>query len=476
MRILYTVILFTILSCKSKQNTPIDNSVDTENIEIFNVKNFGAKGDNSTDDTKAIQNCFQAIEKNGSGTAYFPNGVYKISRTNIAGKAWCLKGINNFTIKGENKDSTSVKLAPKQKNFTRMLVLENNNFVNITNITFDGNLSNQVNPKTPNEHLGGVFIDHSNNVSINNSNFINTGGDGIGIRGVKTPSKNIIVTNCFFDNNQRNGLTLGSGFDGVVIKNNEFGFNIDDSPIDTEPNSGICQNVLIENNLINTPSLLTLGGAKDNNPGRNFIVRNNTLNDCSIFMVNADSVVIKNNKLIITKSKKSGITCLGSNRAIYIEDNDITIKNRNAFYFVKTQHSRLAPRNIHVINNLINVSGNVNAFDIRGANHVFIEKNIITGNNSNNGIYVFSNYKMNGLSINNNIIKGFKTGIKIVPLKKNNIHNLAINKNTFQSTTNTSMKTAIDVKYHGRKELDLLKNLKIDKNTYSKGIIKEINR
>lgn len=471
------ILIILLVSCKqTKHLTKQKNITNEHNNKTFNVKDFGAKGDFIHDDTKAIQNCFNAIQKNGNGIAYFPNGTYKISRTTIPGKSWCLKGVNNIAIKGESKENTILKLSNTQKNFTRMLILDNNHDIKIKNITFHGNLSNQKNPTDPNEHLGGIFIDQSNNVSISNSNFINTGGDGIGIRGVKIPSKNIKINDCYFDNNQRNGITLGSGFDGVIISNNEFGKHIDDSPIDTEPSGGICQNVKIENNLINTPTLLTLGGASYKNLGRNFVVQNNTLNNCSIFMVRADSVIIKNNTLNIEKSRKSAITCLSGNNAIYIDNNDIKIKNNNAFYFIKTQHSKLSPKNINVVNNKINVFGKYNAFDIRGANNIKIANNQVIGENSKNGVYCFSNYKMNNIIIENNKISGFATGIKLLPLKNNAIKNVSIINNEFQSSKNNNLKIGIDYKYFGRKNLNLLENLSINSNRFLSDIAIKIKK
>lgn len=51
---------------------------------IINVKDFGARGDGSTDDTTAIQNAINVATRNGSGlspcaTVYFPRGVYNVS-------------------------------------------------------------------------------------------------------------------------------------------------------------------------------------------------------------------------------------------------------------------------------------------------------------------------------------------------------------------------------------------------------------
>lgn len=43
---------------------------------IFNVKTFGAKGDNITLDTQAINNTIETAAKAGGGTVYFPAGTY----------------------------------------------------------------------------------------------------------------------------------------------------------------------------------------------------------------------------------------------------------------------------------------------------------------------------------------------------------------------------------------------------------------
>ena len=44
--------------------------------KVFNVRDFGALGDGSTDDTTAIQNAINACNAAGGGVVYFPDGVY----------------------------------------------------------------------------------------------------------------------------------------------------------------------------------------------------------------------------------------------------------------------------------------------------------------------------------------------------------------------------------------------------------------
>ena len=45
---------------------------------MSNIRNFGAKGDGSNDDTAAIQH---AVENAGDGLLEFPRGDYRIRRT-----------------------------------------------------------------------------------------------------------------------------------------------------------------------------------------------------------------------------------------------------------------------------------------------------------------------------------------------------------------------------------------------------------
>lgn len=55
-----------------------------------NVKDFGAKGDNSTDDTIAIQAAIDSVKVTG-GEVYFPIGIYKVSATINVTPLKCIK-------------------------------------------------------------------------------------------------------------------------------------------------------------------------------------------------------------------------------------------------------------------------------------------------------------------------------------------------------------------------------------------------
>ena len=46
---------------------------------VYNVRDFGAKGDGKADDTKAIQSALDHAIDHGGGTVYFPNGRYRLA-------------------------------------------------------------------------------------------------------------------------------------------------------------------------------------------------------------------------------------------------------------------------------------------------------------------------------------------------------------------------------------------------------------
>jgi hypothetical protein len=51
------------------------------NTGVANVKDYGASGDGSTDDTRGIQAAIDAIKNIGNGVVYFPTGTYKVTST-----------------------------------------------------------------------------------------------------------------------------------------------------------------------------------------------------------------------------------------------------------------------------------------------------------------------------------------------------------------------------------------------------------
>jgi hypothetical protein len=83
-------------------NPPFANAVPT-NVEaklaqIVSIKDFGATGDATTDDTVAIQNALDSIQALGGGTVYIPAGEYKITATLNLPPYVSLEGEGQFSI------------------------------------------------------------------------------------------------------------------------------------------------------------------------------------------------------------------------------------------------------------------------------------------------------------------------------------------------------------------------------------------
>lgn len=69
---------------------------------VYDVRDYGAKGDGTTDDTTSINSAISAADGAGGCVVYFPSGTYKISGSLTM---W----VNNLILRGENKGNTTIK-------------------------------------------------------------------------------------------------------------------------------------------------------------------------------------------------------------------------------------------------------------------------------------------------------------------------------------------------------------------------------
>ena len=63
-----------------------------------NVKEYGAVGDGTTDDTAAIQAAVDAVEAGGGGTVFVPQGTYKLSATITIGSHVYFRGVGRNAV------------------------------------------------------------------------------------------------------------------------------------------------------------------------------------------------------------------------------------------------------------------------------------------------------------------------------------------------------------------------------------------
>jgi len=426
--LLLTSLAFCMSSC-SRTYDAINNG------GYVNVKQMGAKGDGRNDDTKAIMRAFNLANRNHSGV-YFPIGTYVISRNTIVkNKRYALMVPSNIDMVGEDQNKSIIQLGPGHGGFSRMVNLIDVNDINISNLSFDGNLAAQAKQE---EHQGGVWLQNADNIAIKNCSFYNTGGDGIGIRGPKDPSENVVVRNCLFRDNGRNGITLGSGFDNVIIDSCFFdATNMHASPIDSEPEAGSCTRVVMSNNVVVNKSerstAITLGGHV---PVTGYQVYNNQLENCGFHLVKSYDVAIYNNQ-VETTDDRTAINLIYESKRVSISGNKIKSK-KDGVAIITTKTS--GPSDVVVDSNIITTAMDIShGIRIQGGKNIKILNNTINTTNKasrSSSIFVRSTRDVDNIDIRYNNIENYKDGLTVGTHQNYTVSNMKFEKNKIEILEN----------------------------------------
>lgn len=217
--------------------------------DMLNVRDFGAKGDSTTDDTAAIQAALDAASTRGISAVLFPTGTYKVSATTAD---------NNFfaalTVHSGQRllfDAATLQLTANGYDFYAVL-----NIHNVNNVTVEGGLTiigdRESHTATTGESGHGIRIVNSHNVHVSDVDIRYTWGDGVCVGGNGTMdeiSKNVTIERVRTYKCSRNGLSIIEA-DGVVVRDCDFTCTDRTNPqygIDIEPNLGTSTNILIEN-------------------------------------------------------------------------------------------------------------------------------------------------------------------------------------------------------------------------------------
>lgn len=271
---------------------------------IVNVRDYGAKGDGTTDDTEAIQHAIFS-----GTTIYFPYGTYLLNKciwntsdTSTSSALYVylqqrlifepgavlLRGsdaVNHMLYTGNDNDDTGYDGASD---------------IEIIGATFDENSS-------LNTNCTALNLSHAKNIKIKNCKFINASGTWHSIE--VNSSKDVYISECVFENNQ----------------------NEEDIQIDSANGTGnlgsndgtSCDNIHIYNCTFDTQGHVAIGG-HDNQYHKNIRVYNNIFRSSGdpdrghcAFTENTEYIDVYNN----TFMDVGGVNIPGGHKTSTIHDN-----------------------------------------------------------------------------------------------------------------------------------------------------------
>ncbi|GAB2579471.1 right-handed parallel beta-helix repeat-containing protein [Dyella jejuensis] len=209
---------------------------------VINVRDKGAKGDGTHDDTAAIQSAIDALPAAG-GTVTIPPGNYMID----ASRAISLR--SNMSL----QMAPTAQLTAIANNLPRSHVIKvwRVNNVQIVGGRIVGERNGHMG--TTGEWGYGLNIEASNNVSVSDLHISDCWGDGIwvgalGPDGNAVPATNVTINRVISTGNRRQGMSIGP-VNGVTVMNSTFSNTQGTKPeagIDIEPQGqGMAQNITI---------------------------------------------------------------------------------------------------------------------------------------------------------------------------------------------------------------------------------------
>lgn len=175
------------------------------------VKDFGATGDGSTDDTTAVQNAISQVASLGGGIVLFPYGTYAITGVSITNVGVCLQGTGRLSVIKNTSTSASaitinVGSAIDCKAFIRDLAITASTTSSGKGILLTNGDRMLIDDVAVSLHRTG--IDHSavSFTKVRDCVIVSTDGNAAGI-GIKTGTSSI-TSNCQVHETTTNGTGI----------------------------------------------------------------------------------------------------------------------------------------------------------------------------------------------------------------------------------------------------------------------------
>jgi parallel beta-helix repeat protein len=280
-------------------------------VPTYNVKNYGAVGNGTQDDTNAIQAAINAVDPAAGGTVYVPNGVYLV-RYNAQGGNTSLNLKSNMTFQMDA--GAEIKLAANNSGWYQVIAISIAQDVTITGGTITGDRTSHTG--ATGEYGYGISIWNSKNITIDGVKARDCWGDGFFVDGTDgTTSHNVTIQNCTYDHNRRQGLTIcdlnggtvtGSTFINTKGTSTEVGIDLE--PYDS---AQVVSNITISGNTFrNNLAGVVAGGAAGS--VSNVTISGNTLENNTgggMWIDSSRSFAISSN--IVRNNGDQGIELLG---------------------------------------------------------------------------------------------------------------------------------------------------------------------
>lgn len=233
-KILFFIIVLIIFSVLFRFTIKDHNDVsNVTNTKLYNVKDFGAKGDGKNDDTSSIRAAIRTAIDHEGGTVYFSEGSYLVTSTIDVPKGVSIIGEgykNTILLRTDEKVEALLKLSGKQvvNNITlnsQIGVLPVGNDISISNTKFTCLVQGVQNAVTIYrltvensifEDCGyGILsnINPSFDVKILNTHFKDIKADGIEINAA---SQRWLIEDCIFEDHTSKSRWAGFGV-GVAM-------------------------------------------------------------------------------------------------------------------------------------------------------------------------------------------------------------------------------------------------------------------
>lgn len=386
----------------------IKTSLDTmeskiERIDIDISKHYNGNWDDT------FKNCLELINNNGGGKLYIPNiediNITETIKIYSNTEIYSNGAIINFSGVSRLFENVNRTTSEKDKN-----------------ITLKGIVCVNKNRLTDNSRQHGVSFHNTENIIIENCEFIDFSGDGIYIGANGYGCKNVTIKNNIVNNWGRMGIAV-TDCDKCVIDGNkltQLKSWEQNSAIDIEPNTenDVINNIVIMNNTCVMGCINLYSKESIPTQQNRIIIKNNKLLNADLVGINVtrfSNVDIIGNYL--KNSKKDGIVCYLTSNSNIISN---VIEDCLGDSGIKVSTSELANIEGNVIRNIKKYSINVMTFDkstirnnnIEGYNigiqfNTNVKYSTILGNILTNpiagaiAIYIYDNNKDGGCIYNN---------------------------------------------------------------------------